>query len=215
METRVVLAYPHRIFREALRGMLGAHEKLAVIGEARDGTQAVELARERRPHIVLMDLWLPRLSAVDATIRICERAPHSRVLILSSHGPDDRVDDIVRAGASGYLSCDSDPSEIFAAVEALERGQAYISPSVTEHLIAAVARPGVDGAARPLQILSSREREVLQLVAEGLSNKEIAAHLGLSARTIESHRANLLAKLGARGTADLVRVAIRAQLVAA
>lgn len=215
MDTRVVLAYGHRIFREALRGMLASHEGTSVVGEASGGAEAVALACERKPHLVLMDRWLPHLSALDATQRICERTPRTRVLILSSHGPDDRVGEFVRAGAAGYLSSDSDAAEIFAAIEALGRGQSYVSSSVAEQLIAAVVRPGSEGAGSLLAGLTSREREVLQLVAEGLANKEIATHLGLSCRTIESHRASLLAKLEARGTADLVRAAIRAQLVAA
>jgi DNA-binding NarL/FixJ family response regulator len=214
METRVALAYGHRIFREALRTMLAESEKVTVVGEAQDGAEAVDLVQEREPDLLLMDRWLDHLSALDATRRIRART-RTGVLILSSHGPDDGVDELLRAGAAGYLSSESDPAEIFTAIEALGRGQSYVSPSVSEHLIAALLRPVEEGTGPLLGGLTSREREVLQLVAEGLCNKEIAAHLGLSCRTVESHRAHLLAKLGARGTADLVRLAIRAQLVAA
>jgi len=210
--TRVGIAFAHRIFREALRELLAADPGISVTGEAEDGGRAIELARRQRPDVMIMDRWLPGLSAVEATRRLTAAPSQTRVLILPTHGPDDGMEEVVRAGASGYLSRHSSVEEVLGAIAALRRGEAYVSPDAAARLMAAVAHPSEEGGAG-FGALSPREKEVLQLVAEGHSSKEIASRLGLSCRTVETHRSHLLAKLGARGTADLVRAAIRARLV--
>ncbi len=228
MQTTVLLADDHRIVREGLRRLLESREDISVVGEATNGEEAVRLVEDKRPDVVIMDISMPRLSGIDATRRICKNAGaadpaaeasgaeetrRTRVLILSMHESQTYVEEVLRAGASGYVLKDSPPSDLFAAIDAVRSGDSYLSPSVTQRVVNAIARPG-DRPSLAVSSLTERERQVLELIAEGLSSKEIAARLGVSLKTIESHRANLMDKLDIHKVSGLVRFAIRAGLVA-
>lgn len=208
--TTVVLAYEHRIFRAALRTLLEAKEEFEVVGECSDGTEAVDLAKRLGPDVIMLDLWLPHLSAANATRRICSEAPASKVVVLALRAPTSGVENAIRAGAAACLVGDSAPEEIFAALEAVGRGKCYLSPTVAQSVVEALSRPVEDSAPR----LTAREREVLRLVADGLSTKEVASELRLATRTAESYRASLMAKLGIHKTSELVRFAIREGMIA-
>ena len=226
MQTTVLLADDHRIVREGLRRLLESREDISVVGEATNGEEAVRLVEDKRPDVVIMDISMPRLSGIDATRRICRNGAaaaeadseggesrRTRVLILSMHESQTYVEEVLRAGASGYVLKDSPPSDLFAAIDAVRSGDSYLSPSVTQRVVNAIARPG-DRPSLAVSSLTERERQVLELIAEGLSSKEIAAKLGVSLKTIESHRANLMDKLDIHKVSGLVRFAIRAGLVA-
>ena len=192
---------------DALQVLLESRNGLSVLGHAADGHEAVELAQRLRPDIVLMDSWLPRVSALEATRRITRSGCGSRILILVTRESGDPIEDVLRAGASGCLLRSSEPGEIFTAIDVLRRGQVYISPSaqqVLEGLLGAGPDPGP-----PRSRLTAREREVLELVADGLTSKEIALKLGLSTKTVESHRSTLMKKLGIHKVSGLVHFAIR------
>jgi DNA-binding NarL/FixJ family response regulator len=211
MQTTILLADDHQIVRQGLRQLLEAQPDLTVIGEAEDGYSAVDLAERLRPDIVLMDIWMPHLSGVDATRRIVRGESPTKVLVLSMHKARSYVEQALRAGASGYLLKDLGANEVVAAIRAVRSGQCYLSPAISRQLVDAVSNPG---PAEPSELLTDREREVLQNIAEGLSSKEIAGLLGVSLKTVEAHRANLMEKLGIHKVSGLVRFAIREGLVA-
>jgi len=212
METRILLVDDHAMVREALRAKLEAVDHLTVVGEARDGREAIEAARELRPDVIVMDIWLPRLSGLAATQEILKTDRNARVLILSVHEGRSFVEDAFRAGAIGYVVKSGSVQELLEAIDAVRQGRSYLSPAITQHVVGAIRDPR-DSASSGLSRLSSREREVLQRIAEGLASKEIAADLHLSRRTVETHRANLMRKLGAHKASSLVRIAIREGLV--
>lgn len=212
-ETQVLLVDDHEMMREALRTLIEAHEGVSVVGEASDGRQAVEAVERLKPDVVVMDIWLPRLSGIAATKEILRREPSTKVVILSQHERRSFVEDALRAGASGYVVKSGSCRQLIEAIESVVRGRSYIAPAVTDHLVGAIAHGGQPRQAG-LALLTEREREVLQRIAEGLGSKEIAADLHLSQRTVESHRANLMRKLDVHKVSGLVRVAIREGLVA-
>lgn len=212
MKTTILLADDHQIVRQGLRQLLEAQEDFVVLGEAADGYAAAELCEKLRPDVVLMDIWMPHLSGVDATRRIKKAGLDTKVLILSMHKARTYVEQVLRAGASGYLLKDLGAAEVVSAIRAVREGQCYLSPSITQQVLDALSKPSQgDG---PAEVLTGREREVLQNIAEGLSSKEIAALLGVSLKTVEAHRANLMEKLGIHKVSGLVRFAIREGLVA-
>lgn len=212
MGTRVLLVDDHAMVREALRAKIEAVDGLEVVGEARDGREAVDAARRLRPDIILMDIMLPRLSGLAATQEIMKADQGARVLILSVHEERSFVEDAFRAGAFGYVVKTGPIQELLDAIDAVRQGLSYLSPAITQHVVGSIRNPG-DSSSGGLSALSTREREVLQRIAEGLASKEIAADLQLSRRTVETHRANLMRKLGAHKASSLVRIAIREGLV--
>ena len=214
METTIVLADDHRLVREGLRRLLEERGDLRVVGEATTGQEAVELAAREKPDLVLMDISMPGLSGIDATRRICANGGASKVLILSMHDNRSYVEEVLRAGASGYVLKDSASSDLLQAIDAVRSGNSFLSPTVTREVVDAVARPA-DRPEAALAGLTERERQVLALIAEGLSSKQIAKQLGVSLKTIESHRANLMDKLDIHKVSGLVRFAIRSGLVTA
>lgn len=213
MTTTIVLADDHRIVREGIRRILKSRDDFEVVGEASNGEEAVELAAEKNPDVILMDVTMPRLSGVDATRRICKQQKDTHVLILSMHDDRSCVEEVLRAGASGYIVKDAAPSELISAIDAVKSGESYLSPAITHQVVNAIAQPG-ERPSSAASVLTEREREVLSLIAEGLSSKEIAQKLGVSLKTVESHRANLMEKLDIHKVSGLVRFAIRAGLVA-
>ncbi|MEB2344458.1 MAG: response regulator transcription factor [Deltaproteobacteria bacterium] len=212
MATRILLADDHQMVREGLRLLIQSRTDLEVVAEASDGREAVDLARCHRPDIAVLDLWMPRLSGVEATRQIA-REGDTRVLVLTMHESWSHVREALRAGALGYVVKSAAARQLLEAVDAVRGGRAFVSPAISHHMVEAV-RGGEERRAAPLAMLTDREREVLQLVAEGLSSKEIATQLGLSVKTAETHRANLMTKLSIRKTSGLVRLAIREGLVA-
>jgi DNA-binding NarL/FixJ family response regulator len=203
---RVLLVEDHTIVREGLRALLTARPDVVVVGEAEDGRQAIETARRLRPDVVVMDLAMRELNGVDATREIRRELPETQVVVLSMHSGEEHVRPAVRAGARGYLVKGSGLSDLVTAIRAVASGEAFFSPAVAAVLLD--AEPGPSSGE-----LSGREREVLQLVAEGCSSPEIAKRLHLSVKTVESHRSRIMSKLGASNVAGLVRHAIRLGLV--
>ncbi len=214
MGTRIVVADDHRIVREGLRRLLECREDFSVVAEASNGEEAVRVATDEAPDVVLMDLSMPKLSGIDATRQLAEQGSTAKVLVLSMHESPGYVEEVLRAGAAGYLLKDSASEELIQAIDAVRAGDSYLSPSITQQVVDALAHPA-DRPSSALSVLSERERQVLTLIAEGLSSKEIARELGVSLKTIESHRANLMDKLDIHKVSGLVRFAIRVGLVTA
>ncbi|MBL8209426.1 MAG: response regulator transcription factor [Bryobacterales bacterium] len=206
---RILLADDHRMVRQGFRMILDAQEDMEVIGEAGNGRDAVEMARSLKPEVVVMDVTMPELNGIEATRRIREAEPLVRVLALSVHRDGVYVREIVRAGAEGYILKESADSELIAAVRAVASGNSYLSPEVA----GAVLKDYRKHATNPLDLLSSREREVLQAIAEGKTNKEIATTLNLSVYTVDGHRTRIMEKLGLHSIGELVRFAVRNGLV--
>jgi len=211
--TRALLVDDHALVRAGLRTLLESIDGLTVIAEAGNGAEALQLASEHRPDLVVMDIAMPQLGGLDAAARIREMLPDTRVLILSMHASDEYVRRALRAGASGYLLKDAAAVELELAVRAVVRGETYLSPRVSTQVVDQYVRgPGVPQG--PIDTLTPRQREILKLIASGRSTKQIAHDLGLSVKTVETHRAQLMERLGLRDVASLVRLAIRAGLVA-
>ncbi len=210
--TTIVVADDHKIVREGLVKLLEARPDFTVIGEASDGEEAVRMVLEKKPDVVIMDIWMPRLSGIDATRRIGKRGSQAKILVLSMHESRTYVEEVLRAGASGYIVKNSASSDLLQAIDAVRSGASYLSPAITQQVVDAIARPG-DSSPSGVAMLTDREREVLQLIAEGLSSKEIASMLGVSLKTVDSHRSNLMEKLDIHKVSGLVRFAIRAGLV--
>ncbi len=205
---RVLLAEDHTIVREGLVAMLAALDDLEVVGQASDGRAAVREALRLRPDVVVMDLGLPQLDGVEATRHIVRDAPGTRVLVLSMHSGPEHVRPAVRAGASGFLVKGAGLAELVSGIRSVARGEGCFSPTAAAAMLER-------GAIADRSELTPREREVLKLVAEGLSSAQIAAKLRLSVKTIEGHRSRLMSKLDAGNVAGLVRHAVRLGLVPA
>jgi two-component system response regulator NreC len=207
-EIRVLLAEDHTIVRKGLRSLLDGEAGIEVIGEAGDGREAVEKVRQLLPDVVVMDITMPVLNGLEATRQIKKRFPEVKVLILTMHAAEEYVFQILRAGASGYVVKQAAPSELIAAVQAVCRGESFLSPSISGKVIEKYIRQAGATAEE-----DSYEREVLQLVAEGRSSREIAGLLRISTKTVETHRANLMAKLDIHSTAEVTQYAIRRGLI--
>lgn len=213
---RVLLADDHTIVREGVRLCLEAMGDIAVIAEAADGQEAVQLAAELRPDVAVVDLTMPRLSGVEAIRQIRRDAPDTDVVVLSVHDSEAYVVQALRAGAAGYVLKRNAATELAAAIRAAHDGQAYLHPSIARRVIddyLSRIHASDDAVSEPHERLTPREREVLQLVAEGHSTRAIAGLLSLSTKTVEHHRASIMTKLGLHGQTELVKYAIRAGLV--
>jgi two-component system, NarL family, response regulator NreC len=207
--TRILLADDHAVVRQGFRMILAAHPDMEIVGEAGNGREAVELAERLKPEVVVMDVSMPELNGIEATRRLAASTPHTRVLALSMHKDSVYVREILRAGARGYLLKDSVAADLVAAVRAVASGEGYLSPQVSNAVLDDYRRH----VTNPIDMLTSREREVLQMLAEGKTNKEIAGVLNLSAYTVEAHRGRVMEKLNVHTIADLVRFAVRNGLV--
>ncbi|MCO5993331.1 response regulator [Actinoallomurus rhizosphaericola] len=214
---RVLVADDQALLRGSFRVLVDTAPDLLTVGEAGTGTEAVDLAVRERPDVVLMDVRMPEMDGIEATRRICgpDGPPGVRVLILTTFDLDEYVHAALRAGASGFLLKNTPPADLLAGIRVIASGEALLAPAVTRRLIAEFAgRPlPARRPARELAGLTGREREVLELIARGLANGEIAAHLHLSPATVKTHVGNLLAKLAARDRAQLVMVAYETRLV--
>jgi DNA-binding NarL/FixJ family response regulator len=209
---RVLLADDHTLVRAGIRGLLEGLGDMEVVGEAGDGQEALRLAEALRPDIVLLDIGMPGLNGLEVAGRVATLDASIRVVILSMHTSEEYVLRALRAGCAGYLLKGSAVAELEIALRAVARGETYLSPAVSKRVVDDyVSRTG--GATDPLDALTPRQREILQLAAEGHSSKEIANRLGLSFKTVESHRAQLMQRLGLHDLAGLVRFAVRVGLV--
>ncbi|PYM25693.1 MAG: DNA-binding response regulator [Candidatus Rokuibacteriota bacterium] len=208
---RVLVADDHALFRAGVRKLLQSFEGVEVVGEAGDGQEALELSGAQRPDVLLMDIGMPRLNGVEAAARLTREGSRPRVIILSMHTGEEHVLRAIRAGAAGYLLKDAKPPELEAAVRAVARGEIYLSPAISRYVVDDVRRGGAESG--PLDRLTPRQREVLQLIAEGNTTKAIASRLGLSVKTVETHRAQLMERLDVHDVAALVRLAVRLGLV--
>jgi len=206
----VLLAEDHVVVRQGLRSLLSAEADIEVVGEAGNGRQAVRMAQELRPDVVVMDIAMPMLNGLEATSQIVANDIPTKVLILSSYADDEYVHQLTEAGASGYLIKQSAASELIKAVREIAKGNAYFSPSILKRLLDLYRESYVKGrlVGRGNEHLTSREREVLQMVAEGQVNKQIASTLNLSIKTVEKHRQQLMDKLNIHDVAGLTRYAI-------
>lgn len=211
MTIRVLLADDHDMVREALRQIIDERSDMAVVADAREGREAVRLAKEHAPDVAVIDLWMPGLSGEEAIRQIVERCPGTKVLALSMHEDWGRVRAALQAGALAYVVKSAAFRELVDAIHALASGRGYLSPAVAHHVVDAVGDR--EHRRSPIATLTEREREVLTLIAEGLSSKEIAVQLGHAPKTAEAHRASLMRKLGVHKTSSLVRIAIRDGLV--
>ncbi|MDE1903278.1 MAG: response regulator transcription factor [Alphaproteobacteria bacterium] len=209
---RILLCDDHLLIRASLKSLIGEFPSIQVVGEAGDGREALEHAGKLQPHVVLMDIAMPGLNGLEATRRLVKDHPQVRVVMLSMHADESHVLQALRAGASGYVLKGSAPRELEMAIEAVARGEIFLSPAISKHVID-VYLNRAEGQANSLDLLTPRQREILQLIAEGKSSKQIAQLLDASVKTIESHRASLMERLDIHDVAGLVRYAIRHGLV--
>ncbi len=209
MTTRVLLADDHRIFRDGLRPLLTAHPDLEVVGEAENGLDALRLCGELAPDVAVLDISMPGLNGIDVTRRLAREAPAVKVIVLSMHGDRRFVLEALRAGAKGYVLKDAGFEELLAGVLAVRDGRIHLSAALSEQVVRDYVNLAEADQGSAFAVLSAREREVLQLLAEGLSTKEIAGRLNLSAKTVESHRKAVMDKLEIRSIAELTKYAIR------
>jgi len=212
---RVLLADDHALFRAGIRSLLDSLEGVEIVGEARDGHEALRMVAERRPDVVLLDIALPELNGIEVAERMARDFPGVRVLALSMHASEEYVLRSLRAGAAGYLLKDSTVSDLETALRSVAEGGSYLSPAVSRHVLADYVRRVGGSELPPEPALTPRQKEVLQLIAEGHGTKEIAARLGVSPKTVETHRAQLMERLGIHDVPGLVRYAIRARMVSA
>ena len=210
---RVLIADDHTLVRESLVNVLDASGACKVVAQAADGLTAVEKALLVRPDVAIVDISMPGLNGVEVVRRLHAELPATRTLVLTMHEDEEYVLHVVRAGASGYLLKDSPISELIDAVKHWHAGRAHFGAAAARVLAQQVQKPEGAAGGDPYGRLTSREREVFHMVVEGRTSKEIAAKLGISTKTAENHRANVLDKLGARNTADVVRYAVRRGLL--
>ncbi len=212
----VLLADDHTVVREGLRALLAAEGDIEVVGEAETGRQAVELARRLLPAVVVMDIAMPLLNGLEATRQILDALPATRIVILSAHGDDAYVDQVIELGAAGYLIKQTSALVLAKAIREAHKGKRFFSPSITRRLRDREENAvfGSSGKRRKRAGgLTSREVEILQLIAEGKANKQTAAELGISIKTVEKHRQHLMSKLNIHDTAGLTRYAIAAGII--
>lgn len=209
---RLLVADDHTVLRECLVGALRASGDCVVVGEAGDGISAVEQAHALKPDVAVIDISMPRLSGIDVVRRLSEELPRTRVLVLTMHEEDEYVVQMVRAGASGYLVKHAATEELLNAIRAIAAGGVYFGPYATKILAERLQTPQ-DLPQDPYGSLSDREREVLHLVVDGLTIKEIAKRLDITMKAAENHRSRVLSKLGVRNSAELVRYAVRKRIV--
>jgi len=208
-QVKILLADDHKILRSGLRELLEREETLKVIAEAEDGRTAVRLYRELRPDLTLMDISMHDLNGIEATRQIIGHSPEAKIIILSVHSGQQFVADVFRAGASGYLLKDCDFSEVVQAIQAVAAGETYLCPQIATVLRKDYLQRIVQPDAEAASILTAREREVLQLMAEGKSTKEIAYAFNLSVKTVDVHRQRIMEKLDIHSVAELTKYAIR------
>jgi DNA-binding NarL/FixJ family response regulator len=209
---RVLLADDHALVRVGLRGLLRNLEGVEVVAEAGDGREALELIRAQHPDVAIVDIAMPGLNGLELTARVTAECPQTQVIVLSMHQSEEHALRAVQAGAAGYLLKDADVAELEAAVRAVGRGQKYYCPAVARHIAEHLSRGGGPVVSR-YDSLTPRQREILQLIAEGHSTKAVAKRLGISFKTAQTHRSQLMERLGVHSVAEVVHYAIQAGLI--
>jgi DNA-binding NarL/FixJ family response regulator len=210
---RILIADDHEVARSGIRSLLETHPGWEVCGEARDGREAVECANKMKPDLVLLDIGMPSLNGLDAARQILATCPETRILILTMHDSEQVVREVLAVGARGFLLKSDAGRDLIAAVEALQHNRTFFTTKVAQMVLEGYLRPN-DGSDRPdRHILTPREREVIQLLAEGKTTKEVAVTLNLSVKTAETHRTNLMRKLDLHSVADLTLYAVRNSIV--
>jgi two-component system response regulator NreC len=207
-KTRILLADDHAVVRKGFRLILNQEPDLEVVGEAGDGLEAVELARVLRPDVTILDIGMPNVNGVEATRRILENCPESQILILSMHKDSVYVRESLRVGARGYLLKDAIDEDLLRAVRAVAIGEAFLSPAVSRTIL-----EDYQQTTDPFDSLTAREREILQMLAEGKVAKEVATALDVSVFTVDAHRGRILKKLGLKSSTELVKFAMRRRLI--
>lgn len=210
----MIIADDHGIVREGLRRLLESEMGIEVSAEAADGREVLDLAEQHDPDVVVLDITMPRLGGLETLERLRAKHPKVKVILLSVHSDPPFIQSAIALGADAYVLKNGRAGEIITAVRAVTRGGSYFSPAVAREIVEQLRSPGA-GPAEPYTLLSSREREVLHLIAEGLSAKEIASDLKISTKTVEAHRTSLMRKVGVRKATELVRYAVRHGLVEA
>jgi DNA-binding NarL/FixJ family response regulator len=210
---RILIADDHEVARQGIRSLLENHAGWEVCGEARDGREAVEFASQLKPDVLLLDIGMPNLNGLDAARQILTMLPEARILILTIHDSEQVVREVLAAGAQGFLLKSDAGRELVAAVEALQNRKTFFTSKVAQMMLNGYLRPHDESDASGQCVLTPREREVIQLVAEGKSTKEVATALSLSVKTAETHRTNLMRKLDLHSVADLTLYAVRNGIV--
>ncbi len=211
----IILADDHSLVRAGIRTLLEKLPGVTILAESGDGRETLALVHQHSPDIVIMDITMPGLNGLDATARILRECPGTKVLMLSMHTGEDYVLQALRAGATGYLLKDAATAELRLALEAVQRGETYLSPTISKEVLARHRQLANDPKADTTKTLTPRMREIVQLIAEGRSTKEIAFLLNLSVKTIETHRMHLMARLDLHDVAGVVRYALRTGLISA
>lgn len=213
MTVTVLLSDDHPIVRQGLRHLLEEEPGIRIIGEASDGLQAVQLTEKFKPHVLVVDIMMPGLNGLEVLKQVKKRSPNTCCIVLSMQSADVYVVEALKAGAMGYVLKETGPSELLNAVQQVIQGQRYLSPRISERLIDVLFQSAEKAAADPFQTLTNREREVLQMAAEGMSSAEIAKRLSISPRTAELHRGKMMNKLGLHNQSELIRYALRRGIV--
>lgn len=211
--TTIVLADDHRVVRQGLRALLEAEPGFDVVGEAGDGLETLHVAEQLKPDVLVLDLMMPGLNGLEVTRQLNKRLPHTRIVILSMYANEAYVLEALGNGASAYVLKDSSSADLVHAVREIAAGRRYLSPPLSDRAIEAYQEKAKAAVLDKHETLTTREREVLQLSAEGHTSAEIAARLGISSRTAEAHRSNLMHKLGLHTQADLIRYALRRGII--
>jgi two-component system, NarL family, response regulator NreC len=213
-KTRILLADDHKLMRSGLKALIEQQADLTVVGEADDGRQAVALAASLKPDLLVMDIGMPNLNGIEAALQITQANPATGIVILSMHSDESYVLRSLKAGAKGYLLKDSAESDLIRAVHAVAGGKSFFSPAVSKVLLDDYVRKlQRSGAEDAYDLLTPREREILQLIVEGKSNKDVANLLNLSVYTVETHRSNIMEKLNLRGIPELILYAVRKGII--
>ncbi|OHC03528.1 MAG: DNA-binding response regulator [Planctomycetes bacterium RIFCSPLOWO2_12_FULL_40_19] len=212
---RVLLADDHTIVRQGLRALLDSQEDIEVVGEAEDGRQAFEKTKELIPDIVVIDITMPNLNGIEATRQIKKLSPEIKVLVLTVHDNEEYIHQILQAGASGYLLKESAVTDLVSAINAVKKGGIFLSPAISKVVVKDYIRHAEEGTGDfdSLNVLTNREREVLQLIAEGHTNREVAHLLKLSVKTVDVHRSHIMEKLNIHDVTGLVKYSIRKGLI--
>lgn len=207
----ILLADDHALVRGGIKALLQSIDGVSVVGETGDGIEALAMIRSLKPDLVLLDISMPGLNGLEIAERAAKEAPETRIVVLSMHATESYVADALRAGVVGYLRKSAAVAELPAALEAVSRGEIYLSPGISRQVIEVLRSGGAPPS--PLASLSPRQREILQLIAEGNSSKEIAYRLGISSKTVDTHRAQIMERLGIQNVQGLVKLAMRTGLV--
>lgn len=210
---KVLVADDHTILRQGIKALLNNQGKIEVVGEAKDGREAIKMIEELLPDVVLMDIAMPGLNGLEATRRIKKKFPEIKVLVLTMYAHEEYIFQILNAGANGYLVKETAFQDLITAIKAVYRGEAFMSPSISKKVIDRYAQRAQVDKNDVCDILTTREREVLQLIAEGNSNKKIAEALFISPKTVETHRTHIMDKLNIHGRAGLIKYAIRKGII--